>query len=653
MKYYIDLGSNVIKIYSAENDDTEEERIKLLEKHEFSFQENFEEDKGISERNYRNLMLYLKEMTDKYGLNMENSKVYATGVWRKIPQEQFETLKADFNDKGLKFNVVSKEEETVYFEREIGKICSNPNVLMVSIASRQTEIVVLNNRANEEENASLKETLNIGVTEIVNNFPTINEKYNNIEKENIIERIDIAGPGFINFYLNKEYLLSKIEEVISLGDNYGKSTIGNNKKINIEYVSANPTGVLHVGTARGAAYGDALSRIMKFAGYNVTREYYVNDGGNQINNLGMSIRARYENMCGLPLNMPEDGYYGNEIISIAEKIYDEYKEQKLNEDIEYFTSLGVETLLNRIKTDLKDFRVEFDVWSSEKKIRESGKVEEVLKKLEDEGNTYIKDDALWLKTTKYGDDKDRVLVKSDKTYTYLVPDIAYHLDKLNRGFDNLIDVFGADHHGYVTRLKSSIEALGYDKDKLDIKLLQMVKLVRDGEEVKMSKRTGKSVTITELLEEVGINASRYFFATRSLDTQMTFDISLATKKSTENPVYYVEYAHARICSIINDLKTDFKINKFETINSEYAIDLIKKVYEFKNVVEMSAKKQLPHLITNYVYDLATLFHTYYAHEKIITEDEKYTNERLKLITAVKITIKNALNLIGVESLEKM
>lgn len=475
----------------------------------------------------------------------------------------------------------------------------------------------------------------------------------NIEKENIIERIDIAGPGFINFYLNKEYLLSKIEEVISLGDNYGKSTIGNNKKINIEYVSANPTGVLHVGTARGAAYGDALSRIMKFAGYNVTREYYVNDGGNQINNLGMSIRARYENMCGLPLNMPEDGYYGNEIISIAEKIYDEYKEQKLNEDIEYFTSLGVETLLNRIKTDLKDFRVEFDVWSSEKKIRESGKVEEVIKKLEDEGNTYIKDDALWLKTTKYGDDKDRVLVKSDKTYTYLVPDIAYHLDKLNRGFDNLIDVFGADHHGYVTRLKSSIEALGYDKDKLDIKLLQMVKLVRDGEEVKMSKRTGKSVTITELLEEVGINASRYFFATRSLDTQMTFDISLATKKSTENPVYYVEYAHARICSIINDLKKDFKINKFETINSEYAIDLIKKVYEFKNVVEMSAKKQLPHLITNYVYDLATLFHTYYAHEKIITEDEKYTNERLKLITAVKITIKNALNLIGVESLEKM
>ena len=410
---------------------------------------------------------------------------------------------------------------------------------------------------------------------------------------------------------------------------------------------------MHVGTARGAAYGDALSRIMKFAGYNVTREYYVNDGGNQINNLGMSIRARYENMCGLPLNMPEDGYYGNEIISIAEKIYDEYKEQKLNEDIEYFTSLGVETLLNRIKTDLKDFRVEFDVWSSEKKIRESGKVEEVLKKLEDEGNTYIKDDALWLKTTKYGDDKDRVLVKSDKTYTYLVPDIAYHLDKLNRGFDNLIDVFGADHHGYVTRLKSSIEALGYDKDKLDIKLLQMVKLVRDGEEVKMSKRTGKSVTITELLEEVGINASRYFFATRSLDTQMTFDISLATKKSTENPVYYVEYAHARICSIINDLKKDFKINKFETINSEYAIDLIKKVYEFKNVVEMSAKKQLPHLITNYVYDLATLFHTYYAHEKIITEDEKYTNERLKLITAVKITIKNALNLIGVESLEKM
>ena len=475
----------------------------------------------------------------------------------------------------------------------------------------------------------------------------------NIKTDNIIEKIDIAGPGFINFYLKKEYLLNKINEVIKLDEEYGKSNIGNNKKINIEYVSANPTGVLHVGTARGASYGDALSRIMKFAGYDVTREYYINDGGNQINNLGLSIKARYDNICGLPLNMPIDGYYGEEIISIAQIIYDEYKDTKLNEDIEYFTEIGVTTLLNRIKKDLKDFRVEFDIWGSEKEIRKSGKIEQVLKKLEDMDNIYEQDDALWLKTTKYGDDKDRVIVKSDKTYTYLVPDIAYHLDKIDRGYDYLIDVFGADHHGYVPRLKASIEALGYDKDKLDVKLLQMVKLIRDNEEVKMSKRTGKTVTITELIEEVGLDVSRYFFATRSLDTQMVFDITLATKKSNENPVYYVEYAHARICSIINSVNNLINVDKFETIESNYAIDLLKKVYEFKNVVETSATKQLPHLITNYVYELATLFHTYYAHEKIITEDIKYTSERIKLINAVKITIRNALNLIGVEALEKM
>ena len=475
----------------------------------------------------------------------------------------------------------------------------------------------------------------------------------NIKTDNIIEKIDIAGPGFINFYLKREYLLNKINEVIKLDEEYGKSNIGNNKKINIEYVSANPTGVLHVGTARGASYGDALSRIMKFAGYDVTREYYINDGGNQINNLGLSIKARYDNICGLPLNMPIDGYYGEEIISIAQIIYDEYKDTKLNEDIEYFTEIGVTTLLNRIKKDLKDFRVEFDIWSIEKEIRKSGKIEQVLKKLEDMDNIYEQDDALWLKTTKYGDDKDRVIVKSDKTYTYLVPDIAYHLDKIDRGYDYLIDVFGADHHGYVPRLKASIEALGYDKDKLDVKLLQMVKLIRDNEEVKMSKRTGKTVTITELIEEVGLDVSRYFFATRSLDTQMVFDITLATKKSNENPVYYVEYAHARICSIINSVNNLINVDKFETIESNYAIDLLKKVYEFKNVVETSATKQLPHLITNYVYELATLFHTYYAHEKIITEDIKYTSERIKLINAVKITIRNALNLIGVEALEKM
>lgn len=508
---------------------------------------------------------------------------------------------------------------------------------------------------NDKKNGDFSTNLALELTKILKKNPKeiASSIVTNIEKNNIIDRIEIAGPGFINFYLNKNYLFDGINTIIEKEDNYGKNNLGNGRKINIEYVSANPTGILHLGTARGASYGDNLSRIMSFSGFNVTREYYVNDGGNQIENLGKSIKVRYEQICGINSDMPEDGYYGNEIIEIAKKIYEEYNNQKLNDNLEFFTKIGVDTLLGRIKEDLKKFKVEFDVWTSEKEIRKSGKIEKCLEKLKEEDNLYEMEDALFLRTTKYGDDKDRVVIKKDKTYTYLVPDIAYHLDKMDRGFDELIDVLGADHHGYINRLKASIEALGYDKDKLDVKILQMVKLIRDGEEVKMSKRTGKTVTITELIDEVGINASRYFFANKSLDTQMNFDITLATKQSNENPVYYVEYAHARICSILNSAKNIVKIDKYSTIESNYALDLLNKVYEFEEVVKKSAEKRMPHLITNYVYDLATLFHSYYSHEKIITDDIIYTSERINLIKIVKITIKNALNLIGVEALESM
>ena len=470
---------------------------------------------------------------------------------------------------------------------------------------------------------------------------------------NEIKTIEIAGPGFINIYLNDEYVFSGISNVIKQGENYGSSSIGKKEKIDIEFVSANPTGILHLGTARGAAYGSNLANIMSFAGYDVTKEYYINDAGNQIINLGVSLKERYKGLCGLEENMPEDGYYGSEIIDIAKTIFDKYGNSKLDEDLEFFKKVAVDYLLNIIKTDLSNFGVTFDVWTSEKSIRAKGRIEESLKILDEKGLVYKKDDATWLKTTVYGDDKDRVLIKNDKTYTYFVPDIAYHLDKLNRGYDKLIDVFGADHHGYVSRLKAAIEALGYDKDKLDVKLLQMVKLIKDGEEVKMSKRTGKTITIKELVEEVGINASRYFFASKGLDTQMNFDITLATKQSNENPVYYVEYAHARICSILKSVKDVMEIDEFNTIDSEYAKNLLNKVYEFKDVVIGAATKKMPHLITNYVYELATLFHTYYAHEKVITDDIRYTSERIKLIKSVQITIENALNLIGVEALTEM
>ena len=472
---------------------------------------------------------------------------------------------------------------------------------------------------------------------------------------NEIEKVETAGPGFINIYLNNEYVFSGISEIIKKEDNYGSSNIGNNKKIDIEFVSANPTGILHLGTARGAAYGSNLANIMSFAGFDVTKEYYINDAGNQINNLGMSLKERYKEACGLEYNMPEDGYYGSEIIDLANKVKDKYNTEKLDSDIEFFKKTAVDYLLNIIKTDLSNFGVTFDVWTSEKDIRTKGRIEESLDILDKKGLVFKKDDALWLKTTVYGDDKDRVLVKSDGSYTYLVPDIAYHLDKFDRGFDYLIDVFGADHHSYVSRLKASIEALGYDKDKLEVRLLQMVRLLRDGNIVKMSKRTGGNITISELVDEIGCDSARYFFATRSLDGQMDFDINLALKKSNENPFFYVGYAHARICSILNDAKEkNLKIN----CNIKDAIDtdsksLVLKVYEFTDVIEAAALKKEPHLITNYVYELASMFHNYYGKHRILTDDVNISEQRLGIIKSVGITINNALRLIGVKAPSKM
>lgn len=476
-----------------------------------------------------------------------------------------------------------------------------------------------------------------------------------ISKNEKIEKVEIAGPGFINIYLKDEYVFSGIANIIKEEDNYGKSTIGNNEKVDIEFVSANPTGILHLGTARGAAYGSNLANIMSFAGFYVTKEYYINDAGNQINNLGISVKERYKGLCGEKENIPEDGYYGSEIIDIAKSIKDEYEDKKLDEDLEFFKKIAVDYLLNIIKTDLANFGVTFDVWTSEKAIRAKGRIEESLKILKEKGLIFEQDGAKWLKTTVYGDDKDRVLVKADGSYTYLVPDIAYHLDKFDRGFDSLVDVFGADHHSYVSRLKASIEALGYDKDKLEVRLLQMVRLLRDGEIVKMSKRTGGNITISELVEEIGMDAARYFFGARSLDGQMDFDINLALKQSSDNPFFYVGYAHARISTILEDAKTKgLEINtNIKNIIDADSKALLLKVYEFTGVVETAAIKKEPHLITNYVYELASMFHNYYGKHRILTDDNVISSENLGLIKTVKITIKNALRLIGVSAPNKM
>ena len=464
-----------------------------------------------------------------------------------------------------------------------------------------------------------------------------------------IEKIEVAGPGFINFYLKNDYLYENLNRIIK-DDSYGETNYGKGKKVEIEYVSANPTGTLHLGHARGAAYGDSLARIMKCAGYDVTREYYINDGGNQINNLTTSILARYKELKGEKVEFPEDGYHGVEIIELAKEILAKYPDDV---SLEVIKDYGMKYLLDNIKRDLKNFNVEFDIWFSEKSLYDSKQVENVLKLLGEKGYTYELDGATWLKTSEFGDEKDRVLVKNDGNYTYLLPDIAYHMNKYSRGYDELIDVFGADHHGYVPRLKASIKMLGNDPDKLDVEILQMVRLLKSGEEIKMSKRTGKVVTLNELVEEVGLDATRYIFTSRSLDTQLDFDMDIATKHNNENPVYYIQYAYARICSILSDYNHEIRELEYHNLNSTYVLDILKKMYEFEDVINSAAERHMPHLLTNYVYDFATLFHTFYAHEHVLTDDEVKTEEYINLIKAVSIVIKKALELIGVQVYEKM
>lgn len=494
---------------------------------------------------------------------------------------------------------------------------------------------------------SLAKSLKDNPTNIANKIK------NNIQSE-IISKIEVLSPGFINIFISEQYLLKSINTIIKENTNYGKSNLGQGKKVNIEFVSANPTGILHLGHGRGATYGDNLARIMTFTGYDVTKEYYVNDAGNQMNNLGISIKVRYQNLYNIDATLPEDGYHGQEIIDIAKKIKEEYQDTKLNEDIPFFKKYGLNILLDKIKKDLDIYRVNFDVFSSEQSLYDRGLVEKVITKLKNDNHCYIEDGALWLKTMDYGDEKNRVLIKSDGNYTYLLPDIAYHCDKIERGFDELIDVLGADHHGYIDRLKASLEMMGKDSGILDIKILQMVRLIKDNEELKLSKRTGKTVTLSEIIEEVGVNATRYLFSSKSLDTQLDFNIDLALKQNSENPVYYIEYANARICSILKKSKNiATNIDQYQTLKSQYTYNILNKLNEFKDIVETSASKKAPHIIANYVYDLASLFHTYYNQEKIVTEDIQYTSERINLLKAIQIVINNSLNLIGIIPREEM
>ncbi|HBZ08461.1 MAG TPA: arginine--tRNA ligase [Bacillus bacterium] len=477
-----------------------------------------------------------------------------------------------------------------------------------------------------------------------------------------IEKIDIAGPGFINFYMDNSYLTELVPAILEAGDEYGRSEAGNGEKVQVEFVSANPTGDLHLGHARGAAVGDSLCNILDKAGYEVSREYYINDAGNQINNLALSVEARYFQALGLDKPMPEDGYHGEDIVEIGKKLAEEHGDKFVNESeedrIAFFRRFGLDFELEKLKNVLKQFRVAFDVWYSETSLYESGKIDETLGLLQEKGHLYEKEGATWFRSTDFGDDKDRVLIKNDGSYTYITPDIAYHLDKINRGFDKLINIWGADHHGYIPRMKAAIEALGFNPERLEVEIIQLVNLYKDGERVKMSKRSGKAVTMTDLIEMVGLDAVRYFFAMRSGDTHMDFDLDLAVAESNDNPVFYAQYAHARICSILRSAEEKgitFDANTdLSSLSSDKAIDLLKKLGEFPQVIAEAADKRIPHRITNYIFDLASVFHSYYNAEKVLNEEQlDETKARLALVNAAQITLKNALTLVGVSAPEKM
>ena len=482
-----------------------------------------------------------------------------------------------------------------------------------------------------------------------------------LDKENAnIEKVEIAGPGFINLFLAKDAMTSIIKEVLEEKEAYGTTTYGQGTKYNVEFVSANPTGDLHLGHAKGAAVGDSICRIMSAAGYDVTREYYINDAGNQIHNLALSLYARYKQAFGQDVTMPEDGYHGKDIIDIATKIKeidgDKYLEMDEGKAIVFFRNKGTEYELQKIKDILNEFRVSFDVWFSETSLYENDRVVPTIEKLKAAGYTYEEEGALWFKSTEFGDDKDRVLIKSDGSYPYLTPDIAYHLNKLDRGYEYLVDLLGADHHGYINRMKAAIQALGYNADQLNIDIIQMVRMMNNGEPVKMSKRTGNAVTIKDLIEEIGVDATRYFFVSKAANTPFDFDIGLAKSKSNENPVYYAQYAHARMCSIkaqAAKANIDYS-DKYDLLVNPKEIELVKHINEFRNVIIDSAINRTPHKITNYVQRLAQLFHSFYNECYVIDEDNlELSGQRLALVEATRITMANALNLIGVSAPEKM
>lgn len=475
-----------------------------------------------------------------------------------------------------------------------------------------------------------------------------------------IERADIAGPGFINFYMKKNVLYDALAAAMAAGEDYGNLPPRDEPRIMVEYVSANPTGLLHVGHGRGAAVGSALVNLLRAAGYSVASEYYINDAGNQIDHLAESVNARYLELLGEKVEFPEDGYRGDDIIDTARHIIerdgDKYLAMEETERIKALKEIALAEKLEKLKSDLAAFNVTFDKWFSERTLHPD-KVRAAVNELREKGIIYEKDGALWLRSTDYGDDKDRVVIRDNGEPTYLAADIAYHRDKFERGFGTLINIWGADHHGYVCRVKAALTGLGYNADNLTILFLQMVSLFRSGETVKMSKRAGTAVPIEELIADVGVDAARYFFVMRSMDSQLDFDIDLAKKESSENPVYYIQYAHARIASIRRQAAENGIAERNDAelslLTDESEIELIKKIEEYPEEIERAAKDYAPQRVARFAHDIAGLFHSFYTKRRIIGVAKEEAEARLALVVKAQQVIRHALAILGVSAPEKM
>ncbi|HQO81735.1 MAG TPA: arginine--tRNA ligase [Deltaproteobacteria bacterium] len=478
----------------------------------------------------------------------------------------------------------------------------------------------------------------------------------------VFDRVEIAGPGFINFSVTPKMWVRVLHTILEEKERFGTSGFGKGKKVQVEFVSANPTGPLHVGHGRGAAVGDTLARVLRAAGFEVESEYYINDVGNQMNILGLSVFCRYRELFGQETPFPENGYKGEYIRDIARKLIDLRGEELLalpkDEAIALCRKFAAEIILDGIREDLELFNVHFDHWFSESTLYRDHKVEHTMDFLKDRDLSYEADGALWFRTTRFGDEKDRVLRKQDGSLTYFAPDIAYHKDKLERGFRKIIDIWGADHHGYVPRMKAAIEAMGADRDCFHALLIQLVSLVREGQPVSMSTRSGEFVTLREIIEEVGKDVCRYFFMMRRSDAQLVFDLDLAKKRSDENPVYYIQYAHARICSILRNASElghvpDVSRLEEDALTTGDDLDLIKMIAGYPDLVVSCAADLEPHRISFYLLELATAFHRFYNRNRVISDDGRLTMARLILVVAVKQVLANALGLMGISAPESM